>query len=119
MSVVDVIKDLAAENAKLQGDNNAMTATIDIASVVLTVAQTKLRQYEDRFGCLCGKKECKNPSVYVKYPEANLQLAYMEAIDKKCDFKFLKREKLASSAEEEALVGSITMDQINVQEEAI
>lgn len=116
MSVVDVIKEFADENAKLKAE---LQQKDELLCIVLSrvqigdAAHTRLKKYVDVFGCLCGEKDCKKRSIYLKYPEANLQSAYEEAMKDGKDFRFSRRDQLASSAEEEALVGSVTMDQIN------
>lgn len=119
MSTADVIKQFAEENASLKQQVKAAKVLFeDTLEMMVKCADTEaeLRKYMTKFGCLCGQQDCKDKSVYLKYPEANLQPAYVEAMKDKKEFKFLKQEKVASSAEEEALVGTVTMDQINITE---
>lgn len=115
---MDVIKQFAEENAKLKAELQKTQKLLSIASVGVEMGvavETLLQKYVDTFGCICGEDDCKKRSVYLNYPEANLQSAYIEAMKEGKDFKVISRSRLASSAEEEALVGSVTMDQINAE----
>lgn len=119
MSVVDVIKELTAENAEIkQAMQSAISAMIvaDVGLQLGVVYEEELKRYRSLFGCICKQKGCRDPSMYLKYPEANLQPSYREAMKDNKTFIFKKEERLASSMEEEELVGSVTMKQINDSE---